>query len=132
MSRDLVDTKAFYSEYHGHKVDHLQKLLPHLRQTSTNLIWTAGDSSLDNKYWFHTKSNAINGYENILRPQQSICDVTYWLNYQANERFNDGTSKSNLAAINTAGKNFMRLFRLCIIQKEKSLIPITYRLSLSL
>lgn len=102
MSRDFVDTKAFYAEYHGHKVDHLQKLLPHLRRTSRNLIWTAGDSSLDNKYWFRTKADAVGAYADVLRPQQSICDVTYWLNYLANKRLNDGTSKSNLAAINTA------------------------------
>jgi hypothetical protein len=41
----------FYGEYHGHKVEHLEKLLPNLRSSSDALIWTCGDSSLDNKYW---------------------------------------------------------------------------------
>ncbi len=46
-----ISSNEFYGEYHGHKVKHLKVLLPHLRSSSDSLIWTAGDSSLDNKYW---------------------------------------------------------------------------------
>ena len=101
---DEISSAEFYSEYHGHKVQHLKKLLPHLRQCNSDLIWTAGDSSLDNKYWFSTKAVAVGAYNHVLRPQESICDVTYWLNYLAKERFDDGSSGINYAAINTAGK----------------------------
>jgi hypothetical protein len=47
-----VDASDFYNEYNGHKVIHLEKLLPELRAASDAIIWTAGDSSLDNKYWY--------------------------------------------------------------------------------
>ncbi len=104
---DIISSTAFYSEYHGHKVSHLQTLLPHLRNSSSSLIWTAGDSSLDNKYWFGTTAEAVSGsgYENVLRPQQSICDVTYWLNHLAEERWNDGRINVNMSTINAAGKD---------------------------
>ncbi len=116
-NNDVILSADFYSEFHGHKVSHLQTLLPHLRESSSHLIWTAGDSSLDNKYWFSTKADAVegSGYERVLRPQQSICDVTYWLNYLAKERVRkqqsdgDGSSLSKgMAAINTAGEKMER------------------------
>jgi hypothetical protein len=46
-----IDSNDFYSEYFGHKEEHLRQLLPSLRASSDSLIWLAGDSSLDNKYW---------------------------------------------------------------------------------
>jgi hypothetical protein len=54
MNEEIVKISAasFYGEFHGHKISHLKKLLPLLRAENDQLIWTAGDSSLDNKYWF--------------------------------------------------------------------------------
>lgn len=46
-----IPSSQYYNEYHGHKVQHLSKIYPLLRESSDALIWTAGDSSLDNKYW---------------------------------------------------------------------------------
>ena len=77
-----IRSSRFYAEYHGHRVDHLRRLLPALRAQSQSLIWTAGDSSLDNKYWFPDRVPAVPGaYANVLDPPQSKPDVTYWLNY---------------------------------------------------
>lgn len=45
-----ISSSSFYSEYHGHKLRHLEALYPLLRAESDALLWTAGDSSLDNKY----------------------------------------------------------------------------------
>jgi hypothetical protein len=50
------------------------------------VIWLAGDSSLDNKYWFSDSAQAVNGYETILRPPTMKQDVCYWLNRLAQER----------------------------------------------
>jgi hypothetical protein len=54
MEKEITMTKisssSFYSEYHGHKIRHLEALYPLLRAESDALLWTAGDSSLDNKY----------------------------------------------------------------------------------
>ena len=79
-----ISSRSFYNEYHGHKLSHLQTLYPLLRSSSSHdaLIWTAGDSSLDNKYWFQDCQPAVEGvYSDILHPPSSICDVTYWLNH---------------------------------------------------
>jgi len=123
---DEISSAEFYSEYHGHKVQHLKKLLPHLRQCNSDLIWTAGDSSLDNKYWFSTKAAAVGAYNHVLRPQESICDVTYWLNYLAKERFDDGSSEINYAAINTAGKLLtMSIILSLMISNHQIIIIIT-------
>ena len=76
-----IPSKSFYGEFHGHKLHHLHILYPHLRANSDALIWTAGDSSLDNKYWFRDHRPAVaGGYAQILDPPRSVCDVTYWLN----------------------------------------------------
>lgn len=99
MSRlDKISSSRFYGEYHGHRVEDLEILLPRLRDTSDSLIWTAGDSSLDNKYWFNDSREAVGAYKEVLEPPTSVCDVTYWLNYLAV----DGSSRPTIATINTA------------------------------
>ena len=108
-----VSSAAFYSEYHGHKIEHLRRLYPRLRSTSDALIWTAGDSSLDNKYWFDDRRPAVGEYANVLDPPTSVSDVTYWLNRLSGERGVRGTkarssddgagdAPTTYAAINTA------------------------------
>jgi hypothetical protein len=94
-----VPAKRFYSEWHGHRVEHLEVLLPYLREASDSLIWTAGDSSLDNKYWFNDQKPAVGVYRDVLDPPASKCDVTYWLNYLAQ---NQASRTVSIAAINTA------------------------------
>lgn len=111
-AEDFISHSEFYSEYHGHKVEHLEKLLPHLRSSSDSIIWTAGDSSLDNKYWFNNHKPAVGAYKSCLRPPTSICDVTYWLNFLADQRNHDSSGNRSMdenkghgrriAAINTA------------------------------
>ena len=92
-----ISSREFYGEYHGHKVRHLQRLLPPLRTSSQRLIWTAGDSSLDNKYWFDDTAPPTNSaYRDVLQPPICKKDVTFWLNFHCNRRSN------NMAAINTA------------------------------
>ena len=72
----------FYDEFHGHRVQDLEVLLPVLRLESSRLVWTAGDSSLDNKYWFPTRVPAQGVYAQFM--ETSKPDVTYWLNQQLN------------------------------------------------
>jgi hypothetical protein len=99
-SRDKIRASDFYSEYHGHRVRHLRTLLPKLRESSDRLIWTAGDSSLDNKYWFSDTAAAVGAYGDVLEPPISKQDITYWLNHLIAEH--GGTRGPKLAAINTA------------------------------
>jgi hypothetical protein len=100
-----VDSTSFYSEYHGHKVRHLERLLPKLRESSSNLIWTAGDSSLDNKHWFQSPRPAVGAYQDVLDPPVSNADVTYWLNYLCSPAEcspNNNPTRQAMATINTA------------------------------
>ena len=94
-----IPTSSFYGEWHGHRTEHLNILLPRLREKSEALIWTAGDSSLDNKYWFSTRRPAVPGvYSDLLQPPTSVADVTYWLNHLSAQR----KSGTRYSAINTA------------------------------
>lgn len=105
MSGDKVNANAFYQEYHGHLVHHLETIESHLRKANEDgLIFLAGDSSLDNKYWIqHASEPACNGYEDILAPPSCIPDVAYWINAQIEEGKQRGDAKTpNMAAINGA------------------------------
>eukprot|EP01068_Selenidium_serpulae_P009466 Selendium_serpulae@DN5238_c0_g1_i2.p1 len=93
-----IPTTSFYGEYSGHRVEHLERLLPEVRDSSRAIIWTAGDSSVDNKYWFSTSRPAVGGYRNVLDPPTSKADVTYWLNQLCSET----PHRRHMAAINTA------------------------------
>ena len=109
-----VNASEFYVEYFGHRVEHLRQILPHLRAASDRILWTAGDSSLDNKYWFNSRAAAPRVYRDVLEPPQCKQDVTYWLNYLCENnaqgscsRSSSSSAESNLlrqrtVAINTA------------------------------
>jgi hypothetical protein len=90
-----INSYNFYSEYHGHKIEHLDTLLHGLKKLDIkNYIYLAGDSSLDNKYWLFGKNesflknessflkneDAINGYEHILEPPEMKPDIAYHMN----------------------------------------------------
>jgi hypothetical protein len=78
--------ESFYSNYHGHTVPHLDQVLKSIKtmksSSDSSIIYLAGDSSLDNKFWFTDRASAVNGYEKILSPPTSIKDIAYWLNYE--------------------------------------------------
>jgi hypothetical protein len=84
----MISASSFYSEFHGHRIEHLQMILDAIRRhdtnetTRTSILWTAGDSSLDNKYWFRDTVPAISHtvYSELFQPPVMKPDVTYWLN----------------------------------------------------
>mmetsp|Transcript_4694 Transcript_4694/g.14647 ORF Transcript_4694/g.14647 Transcript_4694/m.14647 type:complete len:342 (+) Transcript_4694:56-1081(+) len=83
----MVDSAAFYSEYYGHPIGLLSAVHGSLRsQGKDSIIFLVGDSSLDNKHWFSREEPAVNGYERILKPPSSKCDVAYHLNRALAER----------------------------------------------
>ena len=97
-THEAVDASRYYNEYHGHPYDQLSTVVRSLRTQGKRLVWLAGDSSLDNKYWFSEAHPAVNGYEHILRPPEMKADVCYWLNKQAAETHGGPP----LACVNTA------------------------------
>ena len=78
----MINSSSFYGEYHGHRLNDLEACLSYFRSQSSSIIFLAGDSSLDNKFWFHDTSEAVNGYEDILSPPKSRKDVAYWMNFE--------------------------------------------------
>mmetsp|Transcript_28867 Transcript_28867/g.62860 ORF Transcript_28867/g.62860 Transcript_28867/m.62860 type:complete len:340 (+) Transcript_28867:53-1072(+) len=91
-----VTASSYYKTYYGHEVEHLDVAYDALRRRHESIIFLAGDSSLDNKYWLGQRKAALNGYEDFLRPPEMKADVCYWLNYEAVRRGAD------LGCINTA------------------------------
>jgi hypothetical protein len=77
---DRVRSDAFYGEYHGHRIEHLEVVHSNLRLRNERLVFLAGDSSLDNKFWFQEEADALNGYEDILSPAVSRMDIAYAMN----------------------------------------------------
>src|SRR6185437_8588788 len=53
---DQVAASLFYNTWHGHCLEDLQIVHRNLlKKGYTRLVWLAGDSSLDNKYWVHPR-----------------------------------------------------------------------------
>merc|ERR1711879_147407 len=107
---EKIDDWIFYKEYYGHKIQHLtyaHKVLHELKPNQ-KFIYFAGDSSLDNKYWFEEKKPACNGYEQFLASTRephdvpkSKADVAYWVNnFAARQAQND--DQNNYVCLNTA------------------------------
>lgn len=86
LSKNMIDAHAFYNEYSGHPVEQLKEVIAGLRGSKESLVFLVGDSSLDNKYWLARQEAAVNGYEELLRPAQSVCDVTHFMNRELNRR----------------------------------------------
>jgi len=85
----LVPAGAFYRTYHGHEVRWLEQVHEGLRGRcgKEEIVWFAGDSTLDNKYWFDDRVHSGNGYEAILdNPSRAKPDVAYWVNHELEER----------------------------------------------
>lgn len=84
--------REFYSQFQGHPVPLLDILHKRLREDGypdgeRPCVFLVGDSSLDNKFWFHNCADAVNGYEQVLDPPRMTMDVAYWLNYMAARKF---------------------------------------------
>lgn len=95
-----VGARPFYGTYHGHEPALLEEVLgtvlraqaataassgwlgAPLGDGTRRVIFLAGDSSLDNKYWLPFKSSqpGMNGYEHVLDPPSCIPDVAYCIN----------------------------------------------------
>lgn len=96
-----VSSRAYYSTYHGHSTQLLRPVLDALRGPGLQrrqAIFFAGDSSLDNKYWFPDSAPAVNGYEGVLDPAEMKEDVCYCVNRELVSR----RLGSHAFAINTA------------------------------
>ena len=88
-----IHTSGFYLEWKGHQVSDLIQF----RKTTLAerpdkpIVYLAGDSSLDNKYWLHKTVEEIDinvphiYYKALNRPRP-IADVAFWMNHLLAER----------------------------------------------
>ncbi|KAF2010183.1 hypothetical protein BU24DRAFT_428205 [Aaosphaeria arxii CBS 175.79] len=91
-----INPYRFYMEWHGHPISSLRKFhntVQTLRPTQP-IIWLAGDSSLDNKYW--VPSSGPGGepltvpvpeiYNSVLEHPRINPDVAFWMNHHLSSR----------------------------------------------
>lgn len=98
MEQDKVSAANYYSTYFGHDVEYLAEVKKQLLASGkSSVIYLAGDSSLDNKFWFGERAQALNGYENVLYPANMKTDVCYHLNSEAVRR-----GLNHVCCLNTA------------------------------
>jgi len=92
---------GFYGNYYGHRLADLEYVLNGLRNATKPVVFLAGDSTLDNKYWLFNGANpalpssynqsqpwtapAIGSYKAVLEPQIMVKDVAYWMSHAAME-----------------------------------------------
>lgn len=101
MSHVNVDFYEYYSKYDGHPVSGLKTIHDSLRADGKNIIFLAGDSSLDNKFWFSNTGPAINGYEKVLHPAKMKLDVCRAFNREC-VKLSDRNEDCQYACLNTA------------------------------
>lgn len=77
-----ISSRAYFREYHGHRLEHLDTVTNHLiaRCNKRRIVWLAGDSSMDSKYWFEDSMPASSGYELLLTPPTAKQDLCAHLN----------------------------------------------------
>jgi hypothetical protein len=91
-----IKTARFYQQWKGHPIDDLEAFLAAIqsKRQSKPIIYLAGDSSLDNKYWVpssgrHGESLPVNVpeiYQHVLSRPEPKPDVAFWMNHFLGER----------------------------------------------
>lgn len=76
----MIPILDFCNEYHGHQPSFLNTIADEIRQHNKRIVWLAGDSSLDNKFWICNRAAPVNVYETILTKGTIPMDVAYHLN----------------------------------------------------
>ncbi|CEP00545.1 SGNH hydrolase-type esterase domain-containing protein [Plasmodiophora brassicae] len=103
VAEGTVPSNDFYHpvrSYHGHDVGHLQVCHSALRRRASSIVFLAGDSSLDNKYWItgpDRHREAAGAYADVLAPPVQVADVAYHLTAHGASALNCAVEESALA-----------------------------------
>jgi hypothetical protein len=91
--RRRINAAKFYFEYKGHPLDDLAlfREITVAERPAKPIIYLAGDSSLDNKYWLNKTVEELGVkvpsiYEKTLDKPRPKADVAFWLNHLMGER----------------------------------------------
>ena len=81
-TKSKLPADEYFGTYHGHTVTHLEIVHAALKtiNPSHSVVFLAGDSSLDSKYWFNDTGPATNGLEKVLEPPYCKQDICHHLN----------------------------------------------------
>jgi hypothetical protein len=88
-----INPSRFYFEWRGHPLSDLVRFraITLAERPDKPIVYLAGDSSLDNKYWLHKPVEEISVdvpaiYEKTLDRPRPKPDVSFWLNHLLGER----------------------------------------------
>jgi len=88
MLSTKINQELFYEPYHGHDVEDIIKIYYAAKSSKVDqIVWLAGDSTLDNKYWIKKDEQkpATHVYDKILDNPHMIQDVAYHVNTLLNK-----------------------------------------------
>lgn len=88
-----INPSRFYLEWKGHPVNDLARFNAITRAERPNkpIVYLAGDSSLDNKFWLHKTVEEIGVdiptiYDKTLAKPRPKADVAFWMNHMLGDR----------------------------------------------
>ncbi|KAJ4311190.1 hypothetical protein N0V94_008065 [Neodidymelliopsis sp. IMI 364377] len=87
-----INRSRFYFEWKGHQIQDLTRFyeITTSERPDKPIVYLAGDSSLDNKYWVHndhdTQVKVPEIYEHTLDKPTPKHDVAFWLNHRLGDR----------------------------------------------
>lgn len=86
-----IKPSKFYAQYQGHPIEDLETFhsITVKQRPDTPIVWLAGDSSLDNKFWVPGSGpggdplevEAPEIYQHTLEPVTPKPDVAFWINH---------------------------------------------------
>ncbi|KAH6613943.1 hypothetical protein C7974DRAFT_67117 [Boeremia exigua] len=87
-----INRSRFYFEWKGHQIQDLTSFhaIATAKRPNEPIVYLAGDSSLDNKYWVHPDENlqvdVPEIYKHVLDRPTPKHDVAFWMNYILGDR----------------------------------------------
>lgn len=92
-SASKINCSGFYFEWKGHAISDLTKFrnIALAERPMKPIVYLAGDSSLDNKYWVHLSGNNVPAdvpeiYQQTLNKPIPKPDVAFWMNHLLQDR----------------------------------------------
>ena len=97
MSLQDIFYQEFYNSYHGHPVILLERLLVSYRRGNKEIIFLAGDSSFDNKYWIlKENTESVSFYKEFIKSM--VPDVAYQLTNLGNPCINCAVEEATIGS----------------------------------
>lgn len=133
----VISPQSFYEQYFGHNIVKLKTIHTRIRENSKNVIWLAGDSSLDNKHWLFNnvfEKNILvsktltpsHVYQHLFVPPICLPDVAACINSltEKNVALNCALEESSLWDRSSKLPDTDRLIRHCIEPNDTLIVSV--------